>query len=113
MKSALLTSSSNFGKYLPNNSIYPAQGPLDECDLPPSTCLSSINLKQNYVHESPFTNCRFDIPGNRLYLVDQRGMLIHLNLNDNSFSTLKNCRVRDFTIDGNNSLGLLYVTPTS
>lgn len=74
-----LTSSSFFGKYVANESM--AHLINDR--------VSAINLKQNFTHESPFTACKFDIPANRLYLLDTKGTLIHLNLNDNTFSTLK------------------------
>ena len=109
MKSGL-TSSSFFGKYVPNQNM--TQLINDR--------VSAINLKQNFTHERPFTACKFDIPANRLYLLDTSGALIHLNLNDNSFSTLKSEKIQNFTIDGklmenlgNNSLNILYVTPKS
>ena len=110
MKASLLTSSSMFGKYLPNTALNQLQ----------SDNISAINLKQNFAHERPFTSCKFDVPGNRLYLLDTNGILIHLNLHDNSFSTLKSGKIQNFTIDGNfleyvgsNSLNVLYVTQKS
>ena len=110
MKTGLLTSSSFFGKYVPNEGVTHL---LNEN-------VYAINLKQNYTHERPFVSCKFDIPGNRLYLLDTNGTLIHLNLNDNSFSTLKSGKIRNFTVDGtfieylgNNSLSILYVTQKS
>lgn len=90
MKSGLLTSSSFFGKYVPNESI----GHLLNDKI------STINLKQNFVHERPFVNCKFDVLGDRLYLLDSKGHLINLNLNDNSFSTLKDTHMQNFTVDG-------------
>lgn len=90
MKTGLLTSSSFFGKYVPNENVSELS----------SNRFSSINLKQNFIHERPFINCKFDIPGNRLYLLDTNGILIHLNLNDNSFSTLKGQKIQSYTIDG-------------
>lgn len=74
-----LTSSSFFGKCVPNEKATQLR----------SERATVINLKQNYSHERPFVNCKFDIPGNRLYLLDTKGVLIHLNLNDNCFSTLR------------------------
>lgn len=110
MKTGLLTSSSLFGKYVPNGAI--TQLLNDK--------VSAINLKQNFSHERPFAICRFDIPGNRLYLLDTSGTLIHLNLNDSSFSTFKGDKIQNFTIDGkclenlgNNSLSILYVNHKS
>jgi hypothetical protein len=38
--------------------------------------------------------------GNRLYLLDSCGILIHLNLNDNSHSTLKGQKIQSYAIDG-------------
>lgn len=105
-----LTSSSFFGKFVPNESITQLL----------NDRVSAINLKQNFTHERPFLSCKFDIPANRLYLLDTKGTLIHLNLNDNSFSTLKSEKIQNFTIDGiemenlgNNSLNILYVTHKS
>ena len=104
MRASLLNSYSSYGKYLPNDK--PVQ-PASEATF------ATISLKQNFVHERPFVNCKFDIQANRLYLLDTAGTLIHVNLFDNSFSTLKSEKVKDFTIDGNNSLSLLYVNPKS
>lgn len=97
MKAGLLTSSSMFGKYVPNESNtspypYPYTSNTER--------ISAINLKQNYTHERPFITCKFDVPGNRLYLLDTAGVLINLNLLDNSFSTLKSGKIQSFTIDG-------------
>lgn len=92
MKTGLLTSSSFFGKYVPNEAV----GHLL------NDTVSTINLKQNFVHERPFLSCKFDIPGNRLYLLDTKGDLINLNLNDNGFATLKNSGIQNFTVDGTN-----------
>ena len=104
MRASLLNSYSSYGKYLPNDT--PVQSSS-------SATLATISLKQNFVHERPFVQCKFDIQANRLYLLDTGGALIHVNLTDNSFSTLKSQKVKDFTIDGNNSLSLLYVNPQS
>lgn len=105
-----LTSSSFFGKYVPNERMTQLA----------SDRVTAINLKQNYTHERPFVSCKFDIPGSRLYLLDTKGILINLNLNDNCFSTLKSEKIQNFTIDGtgmenlgNNSLNILYVTQKS
>lgn len=110
MKAGLLTSSSMFGKYVPNEAITQLH----------SDRISAINLKQNYAHQRPFVSCKFDVPGNRLYLLDTAGILIHLNLQDNLFSTLKSGKIQNFTIDGmgleyvgSNSLNVLYVTQSS
>lgn len=91
MRASLLNSYSAFGKYMPNDMPVEATS---------STTVATINLKQNFVHERPFVNCKFDIQANRLYLLDTKGSLIHVNLADNSFSTLKSEKVKDFTIDG-------------
>lgn len=90
MKTGLLTSSSLYGKYLPNQTL--SQLSNDQ--------ISAVNLKQNFTHERPFSICKFDVLANRLYLLDSSGTLIHLNLNDNSFSTLKGEKIQNFTIDG-------------
>lgn len=79
-----------FGKYIPNQALTQLQ----------TDRISAINLKQNFMHERPFISCKFDVPGNRLYLLDTSGSIIHLNLHDNSFSTLKSGKVQNFTIDG-------------
>ena len=104
MRPSLLNSYSSYGKYLPN-----------QCAVQPCSeaSIATISLKQNFVHERPFANCKFDIQANHLYLLDTAGTLIHVSLSDNSYSTLKSQKVKDFTIDGNNSLSLLYVTPQS
>lgn len=90
MKTGLLTSSSCFGKYLPNETAISSQ----------SESISTINLKQNFTHERPFVSCKFDIMGNRLYLLDTSGTLVNLNLQDNSFSTLKSQKIQNFTVNG-------------
>lgn len=59
-------------------------------------------------------NCKFDNMGSKLYLIDNKHTLIMVNLQDSSYSTLKNNhKVVNFTIDGQNSLSLLYVSPKS
>ena len=95
MRASLLNSYSSFGKYLPSDT------PVDSSS---SATLATISLKQYFVHERPFINCKFDIPGNRIFLLDTTGALIHVNLSDNSYSTLKSQKVNDFTIDGSAAL---------
>ena len=95
MRSSLLNSYSSYGKYLPNDTLVEPTS---------QATLATISLKQNFIHERPFANCKFDVQANRLYLIDISGALIHVNLSDNSFSTLKSEKVKDFTIDGNSAL---------
>ncbi len=78
MKTTLLSSYSNFGKFVVKES-YPN--------------IKSIDLKQHYSHERPFSSCKFDFSGSKIYLLDSAGNLISLSLIDSSFSTLKNQQV--------------------